>query len=106
LTKVNEQQDKEAIGAMYEKSHFREVPSWIPDALQWIPAGVRPRVHPNWFQRRWPAEVWKGVQGRQYHFVAYIVYAVVVAFCLGFPAWLRKRKGSPVDAQAAELPKT
>ncbi len=87
LAKIDTNADKEAIELMYEKSYFREVPDWVP-------AGLRPRVH-NWFQRKWPADVWKGVQGRQYHFVAWIFYAAVVAFCLGFPAWLRKRKVPP-----------
>jgi len=83
LAKVNAQADKEAVELMYEKSFRRDVPNWVP-------AGLQPRVH-NWFQRKWPFEVWKGIQGRQYHFVAWIVYAVVVAFCLGLPVWLRKR---------------
>ena len=87
LAKVVAQPDKDAIEAMYEKSYLREVPNWVP-------AGLRPRVH-NWFQRKWPVEVWKGVQGRaNSHFVAWIVYGIVVAFCLGFPAWLRKREES------------
>ncbi|HEY2249400.1 MAG TPA: hypothetical protein VGH74_00020, partial [Planctomycetaceae bacterium] len=97
LAKVDKQTDKDAIEVMYEKSYRRDVPNWVP-------AGLQPRVH-NWFQRKWPAEVWKGVQGRQYHYVAWIVYAVVVAFCLGFPAWLRKRGGPPPgNADRAELP--
>ena len=85
LERVEQKGDKEAVETMYEKSHYREVPDWVP-------AEMRPRVE-NWFQRRWPAEVWKGVQGRQYPFVAWIFYGVVVVFCLGFPHWLRKRVG-------------
>lgn len=92
LAKVDKKADKEAIELMYEKSYLREVPNWVP-------AWARPRVH-NWFQRKWPADVWIGIEGRQYHFVAYIVYAVVVAFCLALPAWLRKRK-SPRGAMPA-----
>ncbi len=84
LVRVEKQGDKVAIESMYERSHHREVPDWVP-------VEFRPRVE-NWFQGRWPAEVWKGVQGRQYHFVAWIFYSVVVAFCLGFPHWLRKRR--------------
>jgi hypothetical protein len=57
-------------------------------------------VH-NWFQRKWPADVWKGVQGRQYHYVAWIFYAAVVAFCLALPGWLRKRTAKP-DAPAGK----
>ena len=97
LAKVDKQADKEAIELMYEKSYLREIPEWVP-------AGLRPRVH-NWFQRKWPADVWKGVQGRQYHYVAWIFYAAVVAFCLALPAWLHKRKGPPGEALATELPK-
>ena len=97
LARVDRKADKEAIETMYEKSYFREVPDWVP-------AGLRPKVH-NWFQRKWPADVWKGVQGRQYHFVAYVVYAVVVAFCLAVPAWLRKRKNPPAENQSSGSPK-
>jgi YjbE family integral membrane protein len=84
LQRVDSESDKEAINAIYERSHFREVPDWVPP-------DYRLRVE-NWFQRRWPAEVWKGVQGRQYHFVARIVYGVVVVFCLALPYWLRRRE--------------
>jgi hypothetical protein len=87
LDKVDKQTDKEAIEAMYEKSRLQDIPNWVP-------AGQRARVH-NWFQRKWPADVWKGVQGRQYHYVAWIFYAAVVAFCLALPGWLRKRSGQP-----------
>jgi hypothetical protein len=80
------------------------VPEWVPKLLTWfgackvfgwkifawIPPLVEPRAE-NWVERRWPAEVWKEVQGRQYHFVAWIFDGIVIAFCLGFPAWLRKR---------------
>ena len=98
LDKVNTQPDKAAIELMYEKSYYREVP-------QWVPAGLQPRVH-NWFQRKWTADVWKGVQGRQYHFVAWIVYVVVVAFCLGLPAWLKKRHRPPGDDREMKSIKT
>lgn len=98
LASVEKETDKEAIEAIYEKSYRRDVPDWVP-------AGWRPRVH-NWFQRKWPAEVWKGVQGRQYHYVAWIVYSVVVAFCLGFPAWLRKRQSLSGKTGSAKPQKT
>ncbi|HMC11942.1 MAG TPA: hypothetical protein VKH44_11655, partial [Pirellulaceae bacterium] len=87
LVKVDKPTDKEAIEVMYEKSYLRDIPNWVP-------AGVRPWVH-NWFQRKWPADVWKGVQGRQYHYVAWIVYTAVVVFCLALPVWLRKRAAGP-----------
>ncbi|MBI3864338.1 MAG: TerC family protein [Planctomycetia bacterium] len=84
LARVDAESDKEAISHIYEVSHKRDVPDWVP-------ANWRPRVE-NWFQRRWPADVWRGVQGRQYHFVAWIFYAAVVAFCLAVPYLLRRRK--------------
>lgn len=91
VAKADEQTDKDAIEAMYEKSRLQDIPNWVP-------AGLRPWVH-NWFQRKWPADVWKGVQGRQYHFVAWIVYAAVVAFCLALPVWLRKRSVEPHETE-------
>jgi YjbE family integral membrane protein len=97
LAKVDAQADKEAIELMYEKSYFREIPNWVP-------VGMRPWVH-NWFQRKWPADVWKGVQGRQYYYVARITYAAVVTFCLALPVWLRKRKSPRGEAPATESPK-
>jgi YjbE family integral membrane protein len=81
---VRSEADKKEIRAMFERSHRREVPDWVPDS--W-----RDRVEP-WFQRRWPAEVWKGVQGRQYHFVAWIWYALVIAFVMTSPYWWRSRR--------------
>jgi len=92
LAHVDKPADKEAIDVMYEKSYRRDVPNWVP-------ADWQPRVH-NWFQRKWPFEVWKGIQGRQYHFVAWIVYGVVVAFCLALPAWLKKRGGKAPESDA------
>jgi YjbE family integral membrane protein len=98
LARVDAKEDKEAVEAMYEISHRRDVPDWVP--VQW-----RPRVE-NLFQRRWPAEVWQGVQGRQYHFVAWIFYAVVVAFCLGLPRILRHRKIPVEDGPKQPFPPT
>jgi YjbE family integral membrane protein len=95
--RANAQKDKEAIAAMYEISHHRDVPDWVP-------ANLRPRVE-NLFQRRWPADVWKGVQGRQYHFVAWIFYTVVVVFCLGLPRVLRRRKPPTTDVKSPETMK-
>jgi YjbE family integral membrane protein len=79
--------DKKAIDAIYEISHRRDVPDWVP-------LNLRPRVE-NWFQRRWPASVWMGIQGRQYNFVAWIFFGVVVVFCLALPRVLLRRKGPP-----------
>ncbi len=97
--RVDADTDKEAIAAIYEISHRRDVPDWVP-------ANLRPRVE-NWFQRRWPADVWKGVQGRQFHFVAWIFYAGVVVFCLALPRWLSQKKAPPSKStDHAESPKT
>jgi YjbE family integral membrane protein len=80
--RVDTADDKKAIADLYEISHQRDVPNWVP-------ANWQPRVE-NWFQRRWPAQVWQGIQGRQYHFVAWIFFAVVVGVCLGLPRWLHR----------------
>lgn len=82
LACVKTEKDREAIHAIYEHSYRREVPNWVPDA--W-----KDRAEP-WFQRRWPAEVWKGVQGRQYYFVAWIWYVLVITFCMTCPWWSRR----------------
>src|SRR5262249_4029014 len=58
LEHVATKDDQETIRSMYQRSHRRDVPDWVPES--W-----KARTEP-WFQRRWPAEVWKGVQGRQY----------------------------------------
>jgi YjbE family integral membrane protein len=84
---VKSDEDKQAINTIYEKSHARPVPDWVPN-------GLKARAEP-WFQRRWPAEVWKGVQGRQYHYVARVWYALVIAFCMTSPWWSRRRQAVP-----------
>jgi YjbE family integral membrane protein len=92
LEHVDTKDDQQAIRTMYERSHRREVPEWVPES--W-----KERAEP-WFQRRWPAEVWKGVQGRQHHFVAWIWYGLVIVFCMTSPYWWRER-GAP-QAEKAE----
>ena len=84
--------DKDAINNIYEISHARPVLNWVPQAM-------KVRAEP-WFQRRWPAEIWKGVQGRQYHFVAWIWYGLVIAFCMTFPSWWRRRSSAPAPNEA------
>lgn len=96
LKHVNAGPDQEAIAAMYEIAHRRDVPDWVP-------ADWRPRVA-NWFQRRWPIDVWKGVQGRQYHFFAWIFFGAVVVFCLGLPRWLSRRRGPPAESSENAAP--
>jgi YjbE family integral membrane protein len=91
---VKAKEDQEAIESIYEKSHARPVPAWVPE--NW-----KARAEP-WFQRRWPAEVWKGLQGRQYHFVAWIWYAVVIVFCMTFPLWWRGRRAPEASENKPE----
>lgn len=83
---VKTDDDRKAIEDIYETSYHRDVPGWIPD-------GWKARIEP-WFQRRWPAEVWKGVQGRQYYFVAWIWYVFVITFCMTCPWWSRRGRSS------------
>jgi YjbE family integral membrane protein len=92
LTRVESENDRKAINNLYDSSYRREVPDWVP-------AEYRPRVE-NWFQRKWPANVWKGVQGRQYHYVAWIWYVLVIGFCMSSPVWWRSRKPDQQQAEA------
>ncbi len=93
---VKTDDDKKAVKAIYENSYRREVPDWVPD--DW-----KARSQP-WFQRRWPAEVWWGIQGRQYHFVAWIWYLVVIAFCMTSPLWWGRRRGSSEPSPGTNEP--
>jgi hypothetical protein len=93
LERVQEEPDIEAINKMYDKSRRRDVPDWVP-------AAVRARAEP-WFQRKWPAEVWHGVQGRQHHYVAWIWYALVTVFCMTTPYWWRRR--SQLEGDIAKI---
>lgn len=92
---VKTEVDQESVKTIYEQSYRRAVPDWVPDS--W-----KARVEP-WLQKRWPAEVWKGVQGRQYHFVAWIWYVLVIAFCMTSPLWWR-RGGQPEGAKNQSEP--
>jgi hypothetical protein len=99
LKRVETEHDRVAIEEMYENSRHRDVPDWVPE-------GWRAKVE-NRFQRRWPAQVWHGVQGRQYHFVSWIFYALVVGFCLGLPYALKKRsKSATADSESEKSNKT
>ena len=93
--RVDSEADRKATDGIYQKSHIREVPDWVPES-------IKPRVE-LWFQRRWPAEVWQGVQGRQYHYVAWIFYALVIAFCMSSPYW-RRRRGEADEKQKQGSP--
>jgi YjbE family integral membrane protein len=96
LKLVSDEHDRHAIGEMYETAQRRDVPEWIPDRLK--------GQAQNWVQRRWPADVWQGIQGRQYHFVSWFVYAFVVAFCLAVPAVMRKKRSPDTPATTAPGP--
>jgi YjbE family integral membrane protein len=82
LARVESKADREEIAAMYENARARPVPEWVPEAL-------RPRVE-NWFQRKWPVEVWNAIQGRTHHYVAWIWYAVVIVAVMTSPYWWRR----------------
>ncbi|MGE5195537.1 MAG: TerC family protein [Deltaproteobacteria bacterium] len=83
LARVESKADREAIETMYDNARVRPVPEWVPDSL-------KPRVG-NWFQRKWPLEIWQQVQGRQHHYIAWIWYALVIAFVMTSPYWRRSR---------------
>ena len=38
-------------------------------------------------QPKWPAEQWKAIQGHRHHYVSWIFYGLVIAFCLTSPRW-------------------
>lgn len=87
LQVVEKESDKKEVIALYEETHERPVPDWVPESWR---STVK-----MWFQMKWPAESWKSVQGNQKHFAAWFAYAAVVAFCLTCPYWLswwRRRK--------------
>lgn len=88
--------DKAAIDKIYDLSRRRDVPDWIPGFL-------KVRAEP-WIQRKWPAEVWQGVQHRQYHWVAWIFCGAVIAFCMSSPYWWRSRGGPSENQGKHELP--
>lgn len=79
LLKLTSDQDKDEITNLYEGTRHRDVPGWIPE-------GWKPRVDP-WFQLKWPAEQWRAIQGHQHHYVSWIFYGFVIAFCLTSPHW-------------------
>ena len=69
--------DQAAINELFEATHRRDVPSWVPD-------GWRQRVEP-WFQVKWPAEEWQSIKGNRHHYVSWIFFGLVIAFCLTSP---------------------
>ena len=90
LARVEHPADQQAVEKMYDDARVRPIPDWVP-------GGIRGFAE-SWFQRKWPANVWEGVQGRQYHYVAWIFYAAVIAFCLSSPYWWRGRGNAGAGA--------
>lgn len=90
LERVTEKADKTAIEELYEQTHPRDVPGWVPAVLH-----DRAAI---WVQHKWPAKDWLGIKAH-HHKVAWAFYAFVVVVCLSSPYWLRKR---PPEAAAAE----
>ena len=93
IERVASKADKESIESMFDSARVRPVPEWVPDTL-------KPRVE-NWFQRKRPVEVWTGIQGRTHHYVAWIWYAVVIAFVMTSPYWWRRRQApGPAESKS------
>lgn len=98
LGHVTDQHDKDEINGMYENAHEVPVPGWVPE-------GLKPRIS-SWIQHKWPAEDWRNVQGRQYHWVAYVVYALVIGVCVTSPYWWPGRKKNEPAEKPPESPAT
>ncbi|MSR58745.1 MAG: TerC family protein [Planctomycetaceae bacterium] len=92
LAQVDSPADKTAIEELYDETHLRPTPDWVPDFLRERAAG--------WFQRKWPAADYNRIGAAHYHYVAWIFYGLVIAFCLGVPYLLRKRSHEPAKPPA------
>jgi hypothetical protein len=57
-------------------------------------------------QSKWPAEQWKAIQNRRYHFVAWAVYAIVIAFCLTSPRWWPGARKPEAEADTTSEPES
>ena len=88
--------DKEIIRELYEETRNRDVPAWIP-------VGWRATVD-SWFQLKWPVENWRGIEGHRHHYVAWIFYGLVIAFCLTSPRWWKNssKESPPEQPRPAE----
>ena len=93
LRHVSTPKDREAIEDVYDTSHAREVPGWIPESL-------RDRVR-LWFQNKWPAASWIGI--RNYPWVAWVFYAIVVAACLASPLWWKRKPHEKANPTADKV---
>ncbi len=90
LERMTSEPDKAQIRELYEETRNRDVPAWVP-------AGWRATVD-SWFQLKWPAEHWRGIEGHRHHYVAWIFYGLVIAFCLTSPRWWKNApKASPTE---------
>jgi len=90
LESVSVAADRVAIESVYETSHAREVPGWVSP-------GLRDRVQ-LWFQNKWPADSWNGI--RNYPWVAWVFYLVVVVVCLTSPRWWPRRQSGVENPSA------
>lgn len=89
--------DKKAIEELYEATRHRDVPGWVPESWQ---ASVE-----SWFQHKWEAKHWQAIQGHQQHYVSWIFYGLVIAFCLTSPRWWRgQHKSSPAEPAPTPAP--
>lgn len=79
LLKRTSDNDQKTINKLFESTRHRDVPSWVPE-------GWRGTVE-SWFQLKWPAKDWHGMQGHQRHYVSWIFYVAIIAFCLTSPRW-------------------
>lgn len=82
LTQVDDRHDHQAIESLYEQSHVREVPGWVPAAFR--------ESASRWVQHKWPLAEWERIRNHRYPWVAWIFYAVVIALCLTSPRWMRR----------------
>lgn len=86
LDAVSSDADKKEIEGLYEQSRQRDVPSWVP-------ASWHSRVA-TFFQRKWPVEDSRKLEGKHYHVVTWIFNTLVIVACLTSPYWRRKKNGA------------
>lgn len=82
-----ESPDSIVIKELFEETRPREVPAWMPNAVEPWARG--------WFQKKWPFADWQRVSGAHHHYVAWLFYAVVIAFCMSAPYWIGRGKSEP-----------
>lgn len=83
--------ERKSIEQIYETSRPRTPPGWLPSALESL------------IQPKFPAEFAEKVEGRKYHWFAWVFKLAVVVICLSTPFWHKK----PVESmQAGSEPPT